>query len=160
MTYTPGSRQWPQKSYSTTAVAGQMLSEWQYSVEVEVTLWPMVSWPVRLGVLPLLEQVTRCYIYLSDNYFLYFSCGAPSLMSGRVRNLQCNDASSITTSYIATDGLPASSSWCRAPSEAHNQILISLFDSYFVAIARQQISHAYSSWRVNDVFCQVHAKRL
>jgi hypothetical protein len=30
------------------------------------------SLPVRLGALPLLEQVTRCYIYLSGNYFLYF----------------------------------------------------------------------------------------
>jgi hypothetical protein len=68
--------------------------------------------PVRLGVLPLLEQVTRCYIYLSDNYFLYFSCRAPSLMRGQVCNLQCNDASSIS-SYIATYGLSASLSWCR-----------------------------------------------
>jgi hypothetical protein len=81
-------------------------------VEVEVTLRPTVSRPVRLGVVPLLEQVTRCYIYLSDNYFLYFSCRAPSLTRGRVCNLQCNDASSIS-SYIATDGLSASSSWCR-----------------------------------------------
>jgi hypothetical protein len=78
--------------------------------EVEVTLQPTVSRPVRLGVLPLLEQVTRCYIYLSDNYFLYFSCRAPSLTRGGVCNLQCNDASSIS-SYIAADGvLPSSSS--------------------------------------------------
>jgi hypothetical protein len=33
-------------------------------------------------------------------------------MRGQVCNLQCNDASS---SYIATDGLSASSSWCWAP---------------------------------------------
>jgi hypothetical protein len=71
--------------------------------EVEVTLWPTVSRPVRLGVLPLLEQVTRCYIYLSDNYFLYFTCRAPSLTRGWVCNLQCNAVSSIS-SYIATDG--------------------------------------------------------
>jgi hypothetical protein len=58
--------------------------------------------------------VTRCYIYLRDNYFLYFSCRAPSLTRGRVCHLQCNDASSIP-SYNATDGLSASSSWCRAP---------------------------------------------
>jgi hypothetical protein len=32
-------------------------------------------------------------------------CGAPSLTIGRICNLQCNDASSI--SYIATDGLSA-----------------------------------------------------
>jgi hypothetical protein len=97
------------------------------NVEVEVTLRPTISRRVRLGVLPLLKQVTRCYIYLNDNYFLYFSCRAPSLTRGRVCNFQCNDAS-----YIATDGLSASLSWCRAPNGAHNQILISLFDSYFV----------------------------
>jgi hypothetical protein len=49
------------------------------SNEVEVTLRLTVSRPVRLGVLPLLEQVTTCYISLSDNYFLYSSCRAPSL---------------------------------------------------------------------------------
>jgi hypothetical protein len=99
--------------------------------EVEVTLRPTVSRSLRPGVLPLLEQVTRCYIYLSDNYFLYFSCRAPSLTRGRVCNLQCIYTSSVS-SYIATDGLSASSSWCRAPDGAPNQILISLFDSYFV----------------------------
>jgi hypothetical protein len=99
--------------------------------EVEVTLRSTVSRPIRLGVLPLLEQAARCYIYLSDNYFLYFSCRAPSLVRGRVCNLQCNDASSIS-SYIVTDGLSASSSWCQDPNGAHKQILISLFDSYFV----------------------------
>jgi hypothetical protein len=56
-----------------------------------------------------LEQVSRCYIYLNDNYFIYFSRKAPSLTRGQVCNLQCNDASSIS-SYIATDGLSASSS--------------------------------------------------
>jgi hypothetical protein len=34
-------------------------------------------------------------LHLSDNYFLYFSCRAPTLTRGRVCNLQCNDASSI-----------------------------------------------------------------
>jgi hypothetical protein len=98
-------------------------------VEVEVTLRPTVSRPFRLGVFPLLGQVTRCYIYLSDNYFFYFSFRAPSLTRERVCNLQCNDASSVS-SYIETDGLSASSTWCRAPNGVHNQILISLFDSY------------------------------
>jgi hypothetical protein len=42
---------------------------------------------------------------------------------------QCNDASS---SYIATNGLWASSCWCRASCETHDQ-LISLFDSYFLS---------------------------
>jgi hypothetical protein len=51
--------------------------------------------------------------------------GAPSLTRGRVCNLQCNDASSIS-SYTETDGLSASSSWCRDPNGAHDQILISL----------------------------------
>jgi hypothetical protein len=100
--------------YFFFAVSGLLM--WgALSVEVEVTLRPTVSRPVRLGVLPLLEQVTRCYIYLNNNYFLYFSCKVPSLTRGRVRNFQCNDASSIS-SYIATDGLSASSSWCRAPN--------------------------------------------
>jgi hypothetical protein len=98
---------------------------------VGVTLRPTVSRSVRLGVL---EQVTRCYIYLSDNYFLYFSRRAPSLTRGLVCNLQFNDASSIS-SYIATDGLSASSSWCRA------QILISLFDSYFVISVQGSLTH-------------------
>jgi hypothetical protein len=78
--------------------------------QVEVTLRPTVNRPVRLGALPFLEQVTRCHIYLSDNYFFYFPCRAPSLTRGRVCNLQCNDASSIS-SYIATVGLSARSSW-------------------------------------------------
>jgi hypothetical protein len=83
-------------------------------VDVEFPLRPTVSRPVRLGVLLLLEQVTRCCICLSDNYFLYFSCRALSLTRGRICNLQCNDASSIW-SYIAIDGLSASSSWCCCP---------------------------------------------
>jgi hypothetical protein len=65
-------------------------------IKVEVTLRPTVSWPVRLGVLALLEQVTRCYIYLSDNYSLYFSCRAPSLTRGQVCNLQCKKKNSVT----------------------------------------------------------------
>jgi hypothetical protein len=54
-------------------------------------------------------------LHLSNNHFLYFSCRAPSLTRGRFCNLQCNEASSIS-SYIATDGLLASSYWCRAPN--------------------------------------------
>jgi hypothetical protein len=56
-------------------------------------------------------------------------CGASSLTGGRVCNLQCNGASSISN-YTANDGLSASSFWCWAPNRAHNQILISLFDNY------------------------------
>jgi hypothetical protein len=100
--------------------------QWHGIVQVQVILRPTVSRPVRRGVVPLLERVTRCYISLSDNYFLSFSCRAPSLTRGRVCNLQCNDASS-SSSYIVTNGLPTSSSWCRAPYGAHDQIL-----SFFV----------------------------
>jgi hypothetical protein len=89
----------------------------------QVILRPMVSRPVHLGAVPLSEQVTRFYIYFCDNYFRSFSCRAPSLTSGRVCSLQCNDASS---SYIATGGLSATSSWCRAPNGAHDLILISI----------------------------------
>jgi hypothetical protein len=32
---------------------------------------------------------------------------------------------------FAPDGLSGSSSWCRSPNGAHDQILISLFDNYF-----------------------------
>jgi hypothetical protein len=83
-------------------------------VEVEVTLRPTVSRPVRLGILSLFEQVTRCYIYLSDNYFLYFSCTVLYLTRGQVCNLQYNDASSIS-SYTATDSLSACSSLMPRP---------------------------------------------
>jgi hypothetical protein len=99
-------------------------------VKIGVTLRPTDRRPVRLGVLLLLEQVARCYIYLNGNYFLYFSRRTPSLTRGRVWNLRWNNASSIS-SYIATDGLLISSSWCRTLNGAHKQILTSLFDSYF-----------------------------
>jgi hypothetical protein len=48
----------------------------QLRVQVQVILWLTVSRPVRLGVLLLLERVTRCYIPLSDIYFL-FHVGPP-----------------------------------------------------------------------------------
>jgi hypothetical protein len=73
--------------------------------------------------LALLEKVTKCYIYLSDNYFLHFSCRAPSLMRGRVCNLQCNDPSSIS-SCIAADGLSASSLGARPPVGSNLKNLI------------------------------------
>jgi hypothetical protein len=38
----------------------------------QVIIRPTVSRPVRLGVGPPLEQMTRLYIYFSDNYFLSF----------------------------------------------------------------------------------------
>jgi hypothetical protein len=113
------------------------------TTEAEVTSRRMVSRPVRLGVLPLLEQVTRCYIYLSDNHFLYFSCREPSLTSGRVCNLQCNDASSIS-SYIATVCLSASSSWCRVPNGAHNQI--HFFFWQLLCLLGVELPHPYPPW--------------
>jgi hypothetical protein len=77
---------------SHTAVNHGRTVTWR-AFEVEVTLRPTVSRPVRLGALPPLEQVTRSYFYFCDNYFLYFSCRAPSLTRERVCNLQYNDAS-------------------------------------------------------------------
>jgi hypothetical protein len=86
---------------------------------------PTVNRPVRLGVLPILEQVNRFCISWSDNYFLSFSCRAPSLMRGLVCNLQCNDLSlSLSLIYIVTDGQSTSSSWCWAPCGARDEILI------------------------------------
>jgi hypothetical protein len=57
---------------------------WTNSAQVQVILRPTVSWPVRLRVVPLLERMARCHIFFSDNYFLSFSCRAPSLMRGQV----------------------------------------------------------------------------
>jgi hypothetical protein len=45
-------------------------------LEVKVTLRPTVSRPVLLGILPLLEQVTRCYIWLTITSFI-FHVGRP-----------------------------------------------------------------------------------
>jgi hypothetical protein len=72
-------------------------------------------------------------LHLFEWQLVYFSCRAPSLTRGRVCNLQCNDASSVY-SFIATNSLSASSSWCRGPNGARIQILIFLFDSYFVCV--------------------------
>jgi hypothetical protein len=47
--------------------------------------------------------MTRFYISLSDNYFLSSSCREPSLMRGRICDLQFNHASS-SSSYIAAGG--------------------------------------------------------
>jgi hypothetical protein len=72
-------------------------------------------------------------LHLSDNYFLYISCTAPSLTRGRVCNLQSNDTSSIS-GYIATDGQSSSSSWCLTPFGAGDQML-HLSDNYFLYIS-------------------------
>jgi hypothetical protein len=83
--------------------------DWQSVGQFVLVSWPSWSrWP----------DVTFICVTIT----FYFSCRAPSLTRGRVCNLQCNAASSIS-SYIVPDGLSASSSWCRT----HNQILISLF---------------------------------
>jgi hypothetical protein len=80
-----------------------------------------------------LEQVTRCYIYLSDNYFLSFSCRAPSLTRGRVCRLQCNDSNSVqdilrplmqrlTRCYISLSDNYLLSFSCRAPSLTRGRV--------------------------------------
>jgi hypothetical protein len=71
------------------------------------------------------------FLWVTITFFIC-SCRAPFLTRRRVCNLQCNDASSLS-SYIATDGLSASLSWCLAPNGAYDQILISLFDSYILS---------------------------
>jgi hypothetical protein len=70
--------------------------------------------------------------------FFIFSCRAPSMMRWWVCNLQCNDTSSIS-SYTATDGLSASSSWCWAPIGDHDQILITLFDNYVLSKSKVKV---------------------
>jgi hypothetical protein len=59
-----------------------------------------------------------------------FSCRAPLWREDG--SVICSAMTSSISSYTATDGLSASSSWCRALNWAHNQVLISLFGSYFV----------------------------
>jgi hypothetical protein len=92
--------------------------------QVKVILRPTISRPVRLGVVPLLESVTRCYISLSDNYFFYFSWRRPLW---RVQwhkfsfKLYC-DRHSVGQFTLVT-----------GPNGAHDQILISLFDNYFLS---------------------------
>jgi hypothetical protein len=105
------------------------------TVEVEVILRPTASWPVHLGVLPLLEQVTRCYIYLSDNYFLYFSCRAPSLTRGRVSSI-------ITSHFYRSDHI-------------ENTTFLRLF--YYCCLAMAVVYKALATdlcARVSYVFCQ------
>jgi hypothetical protein len=57
-------------------------------IQVQVILRLMVSRPVRLGVIPLLERVTRCYISLSDSYFLSSRSRAPSPIAPMNRAIQ------------------------------------------------------------------------
>jgi hypothetical protein len=49
-------------SYPEGSMVLSLFSPFEVEVEFEVTMRLMVSRPVRLGVLSLLEQVTRCYI--------------------------------------------------------------------------------------------------
>jgi hypothetical protein len=115
-------------------------------VKVKVTLWLTASWPVRLGLsLIIFRQLRVCW------------CGAPSLKRGRLCNLHCNDASSMS-SYIVTDGLSASLSWCRAPNGAHDQILISLFDNYFLSSRCRAPSPIFPTNRVIQPKVKVKSK--
>jgi hypothetical protein len=58
------------------------LNHW--TTHVQVTL------PVRLGVGPPLEQMSRLYISLNGSCFISSSCRASSLTRGPVSSLQCN----------------------------------------------------------------------
>jgi hypothetical protein len=98
-------------SYGSQGYNGGILTRLHTGLWLNFNLRPTVSWPVRLGVRRHLEQVTRFYISLIDNYFLSSSYRAPSLTRGLVCNLQCNHASS-SSSHIATDGQSASSPVC------------------------------------------------
>jgi hypothetical protein len=123
---------------------GSVICSARKQVQLHFTLWPTVSRPVRLGVSPLLEQVTSCYIY--------FSCRASSLKRGRVCNLQCNGASSISR-YITTDCQSASSSWCLSRLGASDQML-HLSDNYFLyfscrapSLTRGRVCNFAVQWR-------------
>jgi hypothetical protein len=126
-----------------------MWDEWEtYFVDALHILQPTVSWPVCLGVVLLLGWVAKCYISLSNNYF-FFICSwrAPSMTRRWVCNLQCNDASSIS-SYIVTNGLSASSSWCRAPFLC---LTITFFQSQsYITIESQSASLSWCQVPIQD----------
>jgi hypothetical protein len=107
--------------------------EWKTTIhsqiKVNVTLRLTVSQSVSLDVEPSLGLMKR-YLLLFDSYGLVL-CGAPSLTRGRVCHmymlLTLSHWRSQSQSHIATDGQSVSQSWCRAPSAAHDQIFITVW---------------------------------
>jgi hypothetical protein len=93
-----------------------------HQVKVKVTLRLTVSQSVSLDVKPHLGLMTR-YLFLSDSYGIVFLWGA---LSDERAGLSLTDSHSHSHSHIATDGQSVSKSWYRAPSEAHDQIFISV----------------------------------
>jgi hypothetical protein len=72
---------------------------------------------------------SRPYFTVSDSRLPFLS--PPSTRRARVEIFDpASTRDSQSQSYIATDGRSISKSWCRAPSGAHDQIFIIVFDSY------------------------------
>jgi hypothetical protein len=130
--------------------------------QAQVILRPTVSRPVRLGVGPSLTVTffllhVRCPLWREDGSII---CTAIThwLESLRVHNhilLSIWDSPNLgspgswsrsSSSYIGTDGPPASSSWCRAPLEQMARFYISLSDNYFLSSSCGAPTLTRESW--------------
>jgi hypothetical protein len=56
----------------------------------------------------------------------YHTHSTPSLYSTNTHTLNSCLSLSLSLSHIATDGLSVCLSWCRAPSGAHDQIVVTV----------------------------------
>jgi hypothetical protein len=100
---------------------------------VQVLLRLTVSRPARLGVVPLLERVTRCYISLNNSYYFYFfNVGRPlwredgSVIFSAMTQVQFQVVLRPTVCRPVHPG-----AWL--PMGPHAQIVISLFENYFIS---------------------------
>jgi hypothetical protein len=81
----------------------------------------------RQSVLPLLEQVTRCYISLSDNTFIIFHVGHPLWREDG--SVICSAMTQVQFQVILRPTV------CQPVHlGAGDQILISLFDNFFFSV--------------------------